>query len=140
LRWPGPHRRAFRAAVAAAFDSAGGTRRYAGAPVSVAAPRPGALQFYDPHAQVGLTARIDSAGGRTAARLLLFLDRRRLTLFIGEDSCGSPASGGGLHILPEGDGFRLRFDRTALSCDDGTLYVDLDRAFAASPRCAVPVH
>jgi hypothetical protein len=137
LRWPGPYRRAFLAAVAAAFDSTdGGQRGLAESHSWLAEPLPGALQFYDPRVEAGLAARVDSAGGRTTGRLLLFLGRRRLALFIGEDARGGRCGADGLHIVPEADGFRLRFDGAALACDDGTLYVDLEQAFAASQLCA----
>jgi hypothetical protein len=137
LRWPGPARGAFIAAVAEAFGATDGAWEVFpdGASLEV---HSGGIQFYDPQAQLGLTARVDRATARIASRLLIFIGRRRLALFIGEDALGHRSSAHGLHVLPESGGFRLWFGGTALLCDDGALYVDLEQAFAASRLC--PVH
>jgi hypothetical protein len=142
VRWPGPCRRGFLQAAGAAFDGAG---RAVARPAAAAAtpahgePAPASLQLYDPRAQVGLTARVDSAGARSTGRLLVFLGRQRVALFIGEDLRGRRATGSGPHFTPTPDGFRLSFEGTALACEDGSLYVDLEQAFAASQLCAVAV-
>jgi len=109
------------------------------APTQAVATPPASLQVYDPQAELGLSARVDNADGRTAGRLLLFLGRQRLALFIGEDAGDKTSSAGGPHFTPAADGFRLGFAGAALACDDGTLYVDLEQAFAASRLCAVAV-
>jgi hypothetical protein len=137
LRWPGPIRSAFVAAVAAAFGETDGARDASPDGTSLA-PQPGGIQFYDPQAELGLTARVDCANTHIASRLLIFIGRRRLALFIGEDALGHRSGAHGLHVLPEADGFRLRFAGTALMCDDGALYIELEHAFAASRLC--PVH
>lgn len=142
LRWPGPLRAAFLDAMTEAF---GPPARRAAAPAAAvpvaaaAAPAtPTALQVYDPGHGVGLLARVDPVdGGRVSGRLLLFLDGSRVALFTGDDAHPSRLSGGGPHFSDAADGVHLTFDGWALCAADGSLYVDLERALAASRLLAV---
>ena len=141
VRWPGTYRRGFLRAAAAAFSGAAPPPRAPrAAPHPVPPlPPPASLQLYDPEAAVGLTARVDRVGPRgVTGRLLLLLGRRRQALFIGEDRGGDAVSDGPRFTAVE-EGFRLRFHGPALATSDGTLYLDLEQAFAASRLCAVDV-
>jgi hypothetical protein len=147
VRWPGAYRHAFLAAARAAFNGApanGDTlssRAACGPSTGAATARTASasLQLYDPAADVALTARVDRAGAQIAGRLLLFLGRERLALFIGEEPrpAGPPAEGP--HFAPTAQGFRLHFAGSALASEDGAGYVDLEQGFAASRLCAVSV-
>ncbi|MBX3026684.1 hypothetical protein KF840_17400 [bacterium] len=142
LRWPGPLRGAFASALRDAFA--------APAPVAAAPPPvprrrapppppPAALQVYDPASGLGLLARVDpQRGGGTSGRLLLFLDRGRVALFTGDDPhAGDRARGGPWFTPTAAGGSHLAFDGWALCATDGALYVDLERALAASRLLAV---
>jgi hypothetical protein len=163
LRWPGPYRRAFVRAAHAAFDvdhgaaqraTGGGADRERAAPApsapalhprvaerpAVLLPPPASLQLYDPHADVGLSARIDRSGAHGVnGRVLLLLGGNRVALFLGEDPRGIGAVSQGPDFTPAPDGFALRFSGPALAAEDGALYVDLEQAFAASRLCSVAV-
>jgi hypothetical protein len=151
VRWPGAYRRGFLRAALAAFNGAPahdrGTRdrspltapasarleRQHDEPVSQSA----SLQLYDPRAAIALTARVDRTGAQAAGRLLVFLGRERLALFIGEELQRGRQLSEGPHFTTTPHGFRMRFDGAALAGDDGGLYWDLEQAFAASNLCAV---
>lgn len=142
VRWPGTYRHGFLRAAAAAFN--GGTLPAAVACTQDASPTllvpPASLQLYDPHTEVGLTARVDAAGpDGMSGRVLLFLGSERLALFLGEDTRTGWSRGYGPHFTPAQNGFRMRFTGVALATDDGRLYVDLEQAFAASRLCAITV-
>jgi hypothetical protein len=153
VRWPGAFRHGFLRAAVAAFTGAPApdrdpraraprtahaaaqrTRRH-DEPVSPSA----SLQLYDPRAGIALTARVDRAGVQTAGRLLVFVGRERLALFIGEDVHRSGRPSEGPHFTTTPHGCRMRFAGVALAGDDGGLYWDLEQAFAASTLCAVRV-
>lgn len=150
VRWPGPYRRAFLAAVHGAFAATPPTpietqpgrtaRRGAAASTGVSEPRSNAsLQLYDPAAEIALTARIERSGPHITGRLLVFQGRQRLALFIGEDSRHAGPPREGPHFANTASGFRLQFAGTALASDDGAGYVDIEQGFAASRLCAVVV-
>jgi hypothetical protein len=101
---------------------------------------PQSLQLYDAGSDIGLSARIDRAGPRGASgRVLLLLGGNRVALFLGEEPHGSTLASDGPYFTPAPDGFRLRFSGPALAAEDGSLYVDLEQAFAASRLCSVIV-
>lgn len=141
LRWPGPLRTAFAAALRDSFAGPGhAPRRAAPRPAALpASSAPAALQMYDPAADVGLLARVDPAGadGRVGARLLLFLGAAQVALHTGDDAHPASAPRGGPHFVRHGDGLRFTFDGWALRTDDGSRYVDLELALAASHLLAV---
>ncbi len=145
LRWPGPLRAAFGAALCDAFGAAtaGGDPGVPAAitvrPAARATGAPAALRVYDPSSGIGLLARVDAAadGGRVAGRLLLFLGGAHVALFTGDDAHAARLSGGGPHFAPHPEGLRLTFDGWALRTDDGGLYVDLEHALASSRLVAV---
>ena len=100
------------------------------------------LQFYDAVADIGLMSGIGPVGKDTvAARLLLFLGGQRVALFTGErtpprdDLIVEP-----LHFETEGETTTLRFTGPILHLEDGTEYLDLEAAFAASRLGEVEVH
>jgi hypothetical protein len=145
LRWPGPLRGAFGAALRVAFTPTDGTP-CADQPAIIARRQsptlaaPAGLRVYDPACGIGLLARVDAAGdsGRVAGRLLLFLGGANVALFTGDDSAHAGClSGGGPHFTSHPDGLHLAFDGWALRTDDGGLYVDLEQALAASHLLAV---
>jgi len=147
LRWPGPYRRAFLGAARAAFGAGRraarrlpdeATRQCSARP-AVATAAPGSLQLYDQRAGIALTARVERTAAHTIGRLLLFLGRERLAMFIGEDPHGPRPAHMGPQFTPTPDGVRLRFHGPVLSAGDGTLYVDLEQGFAASSLCPVAV-
>ncbi|MFN8643152.1 MAG: hypothetical protein U0802_16395 [Candidatus Binatia bacterium] len=140
LRWPGPLRGDFAAALRESFAvapvpgrSASGTRVGA-----VASSVPATLQAYDPAADVGVVARVDpaAAGARRAGRLLLFLGGTRVALFTGEDAPGA-APRDGVRFMRRPDGLHLTFDGWALRTEDGSHYLDLELALARSHLLAV---
>lgn len=144
LRWPGPLRAAFAAAVREAFAFPAPRPIAPGpapAPATAAvapASAPAALQVYAPGSGIGLSARLDPRrGGGVSGRLLLFLGGSRVALFTGEGPHPAPLSGAGPHFAAAADGLRLTFDGWALHAADGGLYVDLERALAASHLLAV---
>jgi len=149
VRWPGPYRRGFLRAMAAAFDGNGSAARRAHAARTRSRPietrgallrPPASLQLYDSAAAIGLTARIDHNGPNGInGRVLLLLGGNRLALFIGEDARGTGPADYGPYFSPTPDGFALRFAGPALAGEDGSLYVDLEQAFAASQLCSVAV-
>ena len=139
LRWPGPLRAAFGAAMRDTFGTPPRAQRRVGDRCA-APPAPSAaasLQVYDPAAGVGLQARVDppAADGRIGARLLLFLGASHVALFTGDDA--RAAVHGGPSFTAHGDDLRLTFDGWALRTDDGRRYVDLELALAASSLLAV---
>jgi len=152
VRWPGVWRRAFLQAAAAAFTGSAGARagveplvpsaaapspRARARPTQPALSPPASLQLYDPRAGLGLTARLDGGASGVSGRVLLFLGGDRVALFLGEDPRTTGRSRDGPDFTATPAGFELRFDGPALVADDGSLYVDLERAFAASQLCAV---
>lgn len=153
VRWPGSYRRGFLGAALAAFNGAAlhdrdGRERspltgHASARLNRQHDEPvlpsASLQLYDPRAGIALTARIERAGAQAAGRLLVFVGRERLALFIGEDLQRDRQPSEGPHFTKTPHGFRMRFDGAALAGDDGGLYWDLEQAFAASNLCAVKV-
>jgi hypothetical protein len=145
VRWPGAPRRAFLQAAAEVFGGAAqATHREPAAAFAPGGPRgeavhSAALQAYDARAGIALTARVDRAGAHSAGRLLLFLGRERMTLFIGEDPHDAAPSRQGPHFTPTPDGFQLRFAGAALASDHGALYFDLEQGFAASQLCSIAV-
>lgn len=152
LRWPGPLRQAFGAAMREAFaaprrgregpaDAVPRTAAAAGSPTPPhsASPPALALQAYDPARRIGLLARVDPHGAAGASgRLLLFLDDGRVALFTGEDPHAEDlARTGPRFATAAGGGLRLAFTGWALCAPDGALYVDLEQALAASRLMAV---
>lgn len=150
LRWPGPARRQFVAAMHSAFISSPTSPEppvAANSPFktalmlgrdTLAAPLtpPTALRFYDPSGRVGVAAWIDLRGAALRSSLLLFLADQRVALFTGEDLGSASAPHGGPRFSPHGRGFRLTFDGVLLVTDGGHLYVDTERALAASTLVA----
>jgi len=148
LRWPGPWRNKFVAAVGDAFDS--------DAPVSGSAcvqppaelrkdpalrTSSAALQFYDPANEIGLSAGIGHAGPRvTTGRLLLFLGGQRVALFTGEEVHAVGNCVGPLRIIQSADGMRLEFAGPVLVLDDGAVYLDLEAALTQSRLVEAEVH
>ncbi|MEO8603344.1 MAG: hypothetical protein ABI629_12280 [bacterium] len=139
LRWPGATRRAFMALLGRSFTAptirgplSHQTVAASSAPLALSLPH--ALQAYDAGRQLGLTGRIDTrAGGAgVAGRLLLFIGDRQVALFTGEDPHVATLSGGGPHFTAHEAGCLLTFDGALLLTDDGTRYLDLEQAFAAS--------
>jgi hypothetical protein len=145
VRWPGAPRRAFLQVAAEVFGNAvHATRTESAAAGAPQAPRNdtlhgAALQVYDARAGIALTARVDRAGAHSVGRLLLFVGRERLTLFIGEDAHEDGPCRQGPHFTATPDGFRLRFAGAALASDHGALYYDLEQGFAASQLCSIAV-
>ena len=149
LRWPGPQRRTFLRVASAVFNRGGNGHasprdttapaRSDQVPPTSVPPSPASLQLYDPRAEVGLTARLDVSTAAIAGRVLLFLGERRVALFLGENAHGPAELAEQPRFTPTADGFELRFSGTALASDDGSLYVDLEQAFAASRLCSVAV-
>jgi hypothetical protein len=144
VRWQGPYRDAFLRAAGEVFGGAPRVAPIADRPAAPAVGPPArdghaSLQLYDPRADIALTARVDRAGAHRAGRLLLFLGRERLALFISEDPQRGAPSGEGPHFTPTADGFRLRFAGPALTSAQGALYVDLEQGFAASQLCSIAV-
>ena len=143
LRWPGPLRPAFAAAMREAFAAPARARAASTAAIAptasvASAQAPTALQVYDPACGIGLLARVDPGdGGHVSGRLLLFLGGSRVALFTGDDAHPARLSGGGPHFAADADGLRLTFDGWALCAADGGLYVDLEQALAASHLLAV---
>lgn len=147
LRWPGPMRGSLVDVLAGELTdmdrrdpsprmaaSNGAVRRSFSMPAAADDGHQGlSLQFYDPLADIGLLTGIGPTGGNTAAaRLLLFLGGQRVALFTGEQS---PLRG--LHVEPlrfdsNGGTLSLSFRGPVLHLDDGTTYLDLEAAFAAS--------
>jgi hypothetical protein len=143
LRWPGPLRSEFIAVMRDAFGAPAPPSARA-APVAAAAPRPPAprqamaLQAYDPGHRLGVLARVDPHGRAGASgRLLLFLDGGAVALFTGEEPQAGDLARSGPRFCAAGDRLRLTFDGWALRAADGALYVDLERALAASHLIAV---
>lgn len=140
LRWPGPLRAAFGAALHDAFAAPARSPHPAGAEPEPTAPARtvASLHVYDPRAAIGLSARVGPAGddGRVGSRLLLYLGPRQVALFTGDDPHPAVA-GDGPRFAPVGDGLRLTFDGWALRTDDGGRYIDLELALAASHLLAV---
>lgn len=141
LRWPGSWRDRFIAAVTKAFDhqsgspgdvAAGDRPRHRG-PRADLGGRPVALQFYDAAADVGLFAGIGRMGPTAiGGRLLLFLGGQRIALFTGEERGTGVAGVPPLCMRPENAGLRLAFSGPLLRLEDGTTYLDLEAALAAS--------
>ncbi len=133
LRWPGPRRRQFAAAMHSAFGLT--TSPLARQPAGLVAeplPASAALRFYDPAAQVGLAAQVEPRGQAVRSSLLLFLAGQRVALFTGEDSARTGAIGGDVSFAAQGSGCRLTFEGALLVTNDGRLFVDTERALAAS--------
>ena len=149
LRWPGPWRSQFVAAVGEAFardgPGSGGARAQHPAELRTQDPalRSGsaALQFYDPASDVGLSAGIGHAGPRiTTGRLLLFLGGQRVALFTGEEVHAVGNCVGPLRIIRRADGMRLEFAGPILVLDDAAVYLDLEAALAQSRLVEAEVH
>jgi len=95
--------------------------------------RAASLQFYDAVADVGLLAGMGPIGkDTTAARLLLFLGGQRVALFTGERTPPDGLVVEPLRFEMSGGGMELTFSGPILHLDDGTTYLDLEAAFAAS--------
>ena len=140
LRWPGPLRRAFNDAVRETFVGTGGPAvRRPSRPVVHSTAAAVALQTYDRAAGIGLMARIDPVadGNRVSGRVLLFLPDGRVALFTGDDPQTARLSGGGPHAELGPDGLRITFDGWLLATDDGSRYLDLEQALAASDLLAL---
>lgn len=138
LRWPGPTRRQFVGAVRTAFGSGAEApeRCTPAAPAPLAAPA--AVQFYDEPSGIGLVARLDAHGaGIIRGGVLLFLGGRRVAIYTGEDLADAEPCPGGLRFAPCDSGLALGFDGALLATDDGHLYLDTERALAASRLMAL---
>lgn len=147
LRWPGRWRDQFVAAVERAFGdrtvatiddatakaSTASRPRPAAAPAIDSEPQHPALQFYDPAVDVGMFAGVGRMGPRvTGGRLLLFLGGPRVALFTGEDVHGHGGRVAPLEFAEDNGALRLRFAGSMLLLEDGTQYLDLEAALAAS--------
>ena len=158
LRWPGPWRARFVAAMGEAFaapartDAPAAQRAASRRPESSLRPpsRPGVaadrgtagptLQLYDPDADLGLLAGVGRIGpSRAGGRLLLFAGGQRVALFTGEERGPSGTAIPPLHFVREEGVMRLRYDGPMLLLDDGASYVDLESALAASTLTDVGV-
>lgn len=140
LRWPGRWRSSFVAAVAEAFTSGGSAARSVldarperGTQPSARRTAAAALQFYDPAADVGLSAGIGHAGPHgTSGRLLLFLGGQRVALFTGEAVHAHGQRVGPLHMVRRDGEVHLKFSGPMLMLDDAAVYLDLEAALAQS--------
>lgn len=142
LRWPGRWRDRFVAAVGEAFaHGASRARDRADADPAIEvwttdpAPRTPsvALQFYDPTADIGVSAGIGHAGPRvTSGRLLLFLGGQRVALFTGEEVHATGHRVGPLRMLWKDGQLCLDFSGPMLQLDDAAVYLDLEAALARS--------
>jgi hypothetical protein len=148
LRWPGPGRDKFIAAVGDAFASdvpaRGGMRAQPRAELRqdpTLGTSSAALQFYDPATEVGLSAGIGHAGPRlSAGRLLLLLGGQRVALFTGEEVHAVGNCVGPLRIIRTTDGMRLEFAGPVLVLEDAAVYLDLEAALAQSRLLEAEVH
>ena len=149
LRWPGPWRGQFVAALGEAFERGVPVRSGARVqpPAELRTREPAlrtasaALQFYDPVSDTGLSAGIGHAGPRVSTgRLLLFLGGQRVALFTGEEVHAVGNCVGPLRINRRADDMRLEFAGPMLVLDDGAVYLDLEAALAQSHLVEANVH
>lgn len=145
LRWPGPRRERFLDTVAAALvDSPNSTFPPSAAsavnPPAASSLLSGALQFYDAAADVGLSVGIGRSGPNTrGGRLLLFLGGQRVALFTGEEMWADACAVAPLSWVRHGDALELQFAGPILRLSDGTTYLDLEAALAASDLIDVTI-
>ncbi len=142
LRWPGRWRDRFVAAMVEAFAHEGSTARQSADPYPAIDLRTqdsthkspsAALQFYDPTADIGLSAGIGHAGPRVrSGRLLLFLGGQRVALFTGEDVHAIGDGVGPLRMLWRDGQLCVDFSGPMLQLDDAVVYLDLEAALARS--------
>jgi hypothetical protein len=136
LRWPGPWRRRFLEACAAALPAL--VTPEAIPRVSGAENAEGAggdehrvghrLEFTSP----GLCGLVGLDRGR-GGRLLLFPPGGGLVLFTGERTGGEPRGVvGGLELLADGDDLGVRFAGPLLRFPDATPFLDLERGLAGA--------
>jgi hypothetical protein len=92
------------------------------------------VEFYDPVARLGGMVSFDFGPGATGGRIMMLFDRRCVALFTAEGeavrerdklSIGPLA----LNATPGGS---LRFSGPAITVDDGTAYLSVERALACS--------
>jgi hypothetical protein len=135
LRWPGPARESFRAAIGDAFSSSKGAAIEPPA-IHVITPLapPRALRFFDDANDIGMMTGIDLNPGRRGvnARVLLFLGGNRVALFTGEEHRANHFPNQGPIFAPIPGGFHFSFRGSTLDTTDGRRYVDLEDAFRDS--------
>jgi hypothetical protein len=92
------------------------------------------VEFYDPAARLGGMVSFDFGPGAAGGRIMILFDRCRVALFTTEGKAerkGDRLSIGPL-VLNAEPGGALRFRGPAVIVDDGTAYLSVERALAAS--------